>query len=294
MTGPRRPRFSVVIPAYNEAEYLAGALRSLARQDFSGDYEVIVVDNGSTDATARIALEHGARLVYEPEAGVCHARQAGTACASGEIVVSTDADTAFPPSWLSTIDREFRARPSCVAVAGPCTFPDGPWWGVAYSAVLFAVVAAVARVTGRVLYVTATNLAFRATAFDGYDVRLTQGGDELDLLRRLRARGTVAFVRTNPTLTSARRLRRGLVYNVVVSFLYHYLLAYLANRIAHRTVLRTAPAFRTETAPRPVHTKITLALAVSTLCLLAGLFLPDTRQIGPGLEATLDAVQRYF
>jgi len=294
MTAPRGPRFSVVIPAYNEAEFLPGALRSLACQDYPGDYEVIVVDNGSTDDTARIALEHGARLVQEPEAGVCHARQAGTVCASGEIVVSTDADTTFPPSWLSTIDREFLARPSCVAVAGPCTFPDGPRWGVVYSAVLFAVVAFVARVTGRVLYVTATNLAFRASAFDGYDTGLTQGGDELDLLRRLRARGTVAFVRTNPTITSARRLERGLVYNVVVSFLYYYLFAYLVNRIARRTVLRTAPAFRSEATPRPVRTKFMLALAVPTLCLLADLFLPVTRQIGPGLEATLDAVQRFF
>ncbi|MHB1711171.1 MAG: glycosyltransferase family A protein, partial [Acidimicrobiales bacterium] len=67
----------MVIPAYNEAGYLAGTLASLVRQDFTGVYEVIVVDNNSTDDTARIAESYGARVVREPRPGVCYARQAG-------------------------------------------------------------------------------------------------------------------------------------------------------------------------------------------------------------------------
>jgi hypothetical protein len=98
--------------------------------------------------------------------------------------------------------------------------------------------------TGHVFYVTATNLAFRKSAWTGYDTVLTQGGDELDLLRRLRARGRVAFETGNATLTSARRLHRGLVYNIAVTYVYYYLLGYWLNRLFHRTVLGTAPAFR--------------------------------------------------
>lgn len=58
-------RLSVVVPAYNEAGYLADSLNSLQHQDFAGTYEVIVVDNNSTDTTATIARHHGARVVHE-------------------------------------------------------------------------------------------------------------------------------------------------------------------------------------------------------------------------------------
>src|SRR5487761_191941 len=86
------PRFSVVIPACNEAEFLGDCLHSLLRQDFPGDYEIIVVDNNSTDGTAAVARSFGVPVPDVNRAGVCWARQSGTTLASGEIVVSTDAD----------------------------------------------------------------------------------------------------------------------------------------------------------------------------------------------------------
>lgn len=100
------------------------------------------------------------------------------------------------------------------------------------------------RLTGRVLYVTATNIALRRTAWTGYDTHLTQGGDELGLLRQLRTNGLVAFDAANPTYTSARRLRRGQLYNVFVTCLYYYLLGYALNRLTGRRVLGTAPEIR--------------------------------------------------
>ena len=240
-----RPRFSVVIPAYNEARFLGSCLDSLFNQDFRGRYEIIVVDNNSTDNTAAVASSRGVRVVHEPRPGVCSARQCGTDLAEGEIVVSTDADTVFTRDWLSRIDRSFSADPALVAVSGPCRFVDPPWWGRAYTWLLFHVVSLVAQITGRVLYVTATNIAFRKSAWPGYDVEATQGGDELDLLRRLRARGRVAFDLGNPTYTSSRRLRRGLAYNVLVTCLYYYLLGYAVNRVTGRRLVGMAPPFRT-------------------------------------------------
>jgi glycosyltransferase involved in cell wall biosynthesis len=243
-TGDSRPRFSVVIPAYNEAEFLGSCLDSLLAQDFAGPCEIIVVDNNSTDATAAVARSRGVTVVHEPNPGVCSARHCGTTAARGEIVVSTDADTTFGRDWLSRIDQAFRDDPGRVAVAGPCRFADPPWWGRVYTAILFAVVSLVARLTGRILYVTATNIAFRKSEWTGYDTEATQGGDELDLLRRLRSRGSVAFVLSNPTFTSSRRLRRGLAYNIVVTCLYYYLLGYALNRLTGRRIVGMAPAFR--------------------------------------------------
>lgn len=239
-----RPRFSVVVPAVNEAAEIGDCLTSLAAQDFAGQYEVIVVDNNSVDDTAAIARSHGATVVFEPQPGVCWARQRGTAAARGEIVISTDADTTFATSWLSKIDEAFCSDPSKVAVAGPCRFVGGPRWGATYTTLLFGFVRLFYRLTGRVIYVTATNIAFRRTAWTGYDTHLTQGGDELGLLRRLRTHGSVAFSSGNPTYTSARRLRRGLLYNIFVTCIYYYLLGYTLNRISGRRVLGTAPEIR--------------------------------------------------
>jgi glycosyltransferase involved in cell wall biosynthesis len=237
-------RYSVVIPAFNEEVLIGSCLESLAAQDYPAPFEIIVVDNNSTDRTAAIAAAMGATVVFEPERGVCQARQCGTAVAHGNIVISTDADTTFSPGWLSAIDRAFARNPAAVAVAGPCQFDAAPWWAVLYPKLLFGPVDIVKRITGRVIYISATNIAFRKSAFSGYDTRLTQGGDELDLLRRLQAAGEVIFDPTNPTRTSSRRLDQGLLYNVAVTFAYYYLLGYVVNRAFRRPVLGMAPPFR--------------------------------------------------
>jgi glycosyltransferase involved in cell wall biosynthesis len=272
--GGGRPRFSVVIPAYNEAAFLGTCIDSLQAQDFREPYEIIVVDNNSTDGTADLARSRGATVVHEARTGVCPARQSGTAAARGEIVVSTDADTVFSPGWLSCIDQAFGDDPGRVAVAGPCRFVDPPWWGPVYTGVLFGVVSLVARITGRILYVTATNIAFRKSAWTGYDVEASQGGDELGLLRRLRARGSVAFVRGNPTFTSSRRLHRGLAYNIVVTCLYYYLLGYALNRLTGRQVVGMAPAFRAGAAGHgKIRRKVAEAARLSfglAFCLIFG------------------------
>ena len=263
------PRFSVVIPALDEERYLADCLRSLARQDFAGGVEVIVVDNNSSDRTAAIARSFGATVVHEARPGVGWARQRGTALACGEIIVSTDADTTFDPGWLTRINSSLEQHPSCVAVGGPCSFSgDIPLWGAVYPRILFGTVALVHRLTGRVFYVTATNFAFRRTAWPGYRTHMTQGCDEVDLLRRLQRRGPVVFDRHNPTFTSPRRLQRGLVYNLVVTFFIYYLLAYWLNRLSGRPVVGTAPAFRRGPRSSSLGLWVGRVLAASTALVL--------------------------
>jgi glycosyltransferase involved in cell wall biosynthesis len=242
--GGDRPRFSVVIPAFNEEYYLGDCLASLAAQDFPGRVEVIVVDNNSSDQTATIARRAGATVVVEPAAGVCFARQAGTQAAAGEIVVSADADCVYEPGWLSRIDRWFQDHPEGIAVGGPAFFFDGPRWGLRLQKILFGGVALVQRSKGPVLYVTATNFAFRKAAWPGYDTHLAQGGDELDLLRKMRRRGLVAFDMGNPVGTSARRMRKGVLYNFAVSFFYYYIVGYALDRAFGRPIVGMAPAFR--------------------------------------------------
>ena len=264
------PRYSVVIPAYNEEASIGACLDSLAAQDFAGAVEWIVVDNNCTDRTADIARSRGARVVHEERPGVIWARQAGFAAAGGDYIITTDADTTFPITWLREIDAACRANPEAMLVAGPCTYVDGPVWGPWVTRLLFGAVTSWHRRTGRVFYVTATNLCFRRDRFDGYDTTLTQGGDELAVLHAQRTKGPVIWLGDNATLTSSRRLDRGLVYNVVISFGYYYLLGYYLNHLTGRRIMGMAPAIRRR-AGQPAHgTAIDAATSAGTVGALAG------------------------
>ncbi|SDU90500.1 Glycosyltransferase involved in cell wall bisynthesis [Microlunatus sagamiharensis] len=241
-------RFSVVVPAHDEAADLGAALDALLAQDLDASYEVLVVDNASTDATAEVARSRGVRVVPEPRLGVCQARQTGVEAARGEVVASTDADSVVPHDWLSRIDATLRADPRLVAVAGPCRYADPPWWAAVFPPAFFVVVDHLHAGTGRLLYLTATNVAFRREGFPGYDVRLTQGGDEVDLRRRLQAWGPVAWDGRLVVDTSSRRMDFGLAHTVIVSFGYHYGLNYALGRLLRRRVLGPAPAIRADQA----------------------------------------------
>jgi glycosyltransferase involved in cell wall biosynthesis len=270
----RDVRISVVVPAYNEEMYLADTLSSLLRQSFPLPYEVIVVDNNSTDGTARLAQSFGVTVLKEPQPGVCAARQAGTAVARGDIVISTDADTVHPRDWLSRIDAAFCRSEDVILVGGPCRFLNPPWWAALYPKLMFGAVGQVHLRTGRLLYITATNTAFRRAAFPGYDPTLSQGGDELDVLRRMRGRGRAVWLSHNVVSTSSRRLSRGLLYAVVVSLFTHYLLAYLLNGLTAQMWFGTAPAFRTQPRRRPRHRlRWRLLLSVAVVALAAALIL---------------------
>jgi len=141
-------------------------------------------------------------------------------------------------------------------------------WGRIYARGLFGVVNIVYRATGHVLYVTATNIAFRRDRWTGYDLSLTQGGDELDLLRQMRRAGRVVYDHTNPTFTSGRRLTRGLVYNIFVTMMTRYFLTYFVNRMFQRRVLGSAPAFRADQRRSLRYLRTSMAAAVCGVLVL--------------------------
>ncbi|MCR4391522.1 MAG: glycosyltransferase [Candidatus Acetothermia bacterium] len=114
----RWPKVSVVVPALNEEREIGECLASLAHQTFS-DFEVIVVDNGSSDATVSVARSYGARVIHEPRRGPGYAREAGFQAARADIIAATDADTVVPPDWLARIHRAFEEDPEVIAVFGP-------------------------------------------------------------------------------------------------------------------------------------------------------------------------------
>lgn len=116
-------KFSVIIPTYNRARDLLGTLGSLAKLSPRKEWEMIVVDNNSSDDTRAVVREaqpwFPAKLhyIFEPEQGRCAALNAGIRAASGEILVTTDDDVRVGKDWLDRA-AEGLARLRCDYVGG--------------------------------------------------------------------------------------------------------------------------------------------------------------------------------
>lgn len=92
---------TIVVPVYNDAETLAACLTALRWQTMVPEsYEVIVVDDGSTDGSADVATASGFRLIRQAHRGAAAARNAGIAAARGDVVLFTDADCEPAPDWV--------------------------------------------------------------------------------------------------------------------------------------------------------------------------------------------------
>jgi glycosyltransferase involved in cell wall biosynthesis len=109
----KKPKVSVVIPAYNCAEYISETIESVLNQTYH-DYEIIVVDDGSTDATGEVVKEYGDRLqyIYQQNQGAAAARNRGIRLARGELIAFLDGDDLFLPNKLAVQAAYFDANPS--------------------------------------------------------------------------------------------------------------------------------------------------------------------------------------
>lgn len=117
-------KVSVVIPAYNEEKYLGKCLESLRNQT-EKPFEIIVVDNNSTDKTAEIAKKMGAEVITEKRQGISFSRNAGFDAAKGEIIARIDADTTAIPDWIERIKKDIEIDGKD-AVFGPAYYLDLP------------------------------------------------------------------------------------------------------------------------------------------------------------------------
>jgi GT2 family glycosyltransferase len=189
------PKISVVVAAYNAEATLGACLASLARLDYP-DYEVIVVDDGSTDRTAEVARAADVKVLACEHRGLAAARNSGIEAAGSEIVAFIDADAVADRDWLyhlaETIDRRGAA-----AAGGP-NFPP---------AANSAVTAAIAGAPGQPREVRGSddslaqlcgcNMAIVKAQLEeigGFDPVFTAAGDDVDISwRLLRSGETIAY-----------------------------------------------------------------------------------------------------
>ncbi|MCB8966623.1 MAG: glycosyltransferase [Ardenticatenaceae bacterium] len=114
---------SVIIPAHNAAHTITDCLTALQQQTAVPDtYEIIVVDDGSTDNTGELATNAGATVIRQAKSGPAAARNAGIQAANGEITCFTDADCVPAPTWIAAITEPLRQDPDIAASKGTyCT-----------------------------------------------------------------------------------------------------------------------------------------------------------------------------
>jgi glycosyltransferase involved in cell wall biosynthesis len=117
------PRVSVVMPAYNSAAHIKEALASARRQTLP-PYEIIVVDDGSSDETAALARAQGARVLTQKNAGPAAARNAGVRAAGGEWIAFLDADDMWTEQKLERQLRIVKTAPQVGLIFGDFTTFD--------------------------------------------------------------------------------------------------------------------------------------------------------------------------
>jgi GT2 family glycosyltransferase len=120
--------FSIIIPAKNEQANIGRCLDSVFRVDWDPeDFEVMVIDNGSSDDTQEIARWKGARVHYQPGLTISGLRNFGARRAAGEILAYLDADCTVPRNWLREASR-YLSRPEVLCFGSPPGVPESATW----------------------------------------------------------------------------------------------------------------------------------------------------------------------
>ncbi|MGZ5004074.1 MAG: glycosyltransferase [Chthoniobacterales bacterium] len=193
---PQTPSVSVIVCSYNGARTLPACLDSLGTLDYP-DYEVILVDDGSTDNTAEIAARYPqVKFIQQKNHGLSHARNTGARAAHGEVLAYTDSDCMADRDWLYFLINTLLSG-NYAGVGGPNVPPPAQDW-------IQACVAAAPGGPSHVLltdtvaeHIPGCNMAWYRWAFDnvgGFDVDYHKAGDDVDFCWRVQQSGhEVAF-----------------------------------------------------------------------------------------------------
>ncbi len=212
------PKLSIIIPTLNEEEYLPGLLQSIAAQDWK-DFEVIVSDAGSTDATRETAESFGAKVITGPKLGPGYGRNRGAEVAQGELLLFLDADVRLPsPDFLRKAVEEFQRRK-----LGAAGFYIRAWDGHLGQRLLFRLGNSLFWATQRIdPHIPGWAILVRRDLHQkigGFDETPAFREDH-DYICRIRRHGKIGFLRTGPILVSTRRFAAEGTLRTLAIYLY--------------------------------------------------------------------------
>jgi glycosyltransferase involved in cell wall biosynthesis len=226
-------KISIVIPAYNEEHYIGPCIQSVQEQHSEDIFEIIVVDNGSTDGTLVTAKKfHGVTVLHELKKGPSHARQLGFLQAKGDYIAYIDADTRIPAGWIDTVKKEFARNPTLVCLSGPFRYYDlGPsqkffaelLWGITAAPIYW--------ITGfMALFANCVIKRDALAQIGGLDTTIAFYGDDTNLAWRLSKIGKVKFLMSFYILGSGRRL----IHEGLIKTFSRYGVSYLSMAFFHK------------------------------------------------------------
>jgi len=232
------PAASVVVPTYNRAHLLPRALQALVEQDYPFEYEILVVDDGSSDATSEVLADWTQRYplrvrhLRQENTGPARARNRGAAAARGWYVAFIDDDCVPERSWLAGLEEALQRTP---AAAGGVVNCGGGWVGRYIN--LESVIDHAKVPNGTVAEPITLNFAVRTEVFrelGGFDESIrVAGGEDTEFGLRLRAAGhTISYV---PDARVHHQSRTGLV---------DYLRMIFRHGRGRRGLGERAPAYR--------------------------------------------------
>jgi len=177
-------KISIIIPARNEESFIGACLESIeaAARNFAGEVEIIVSLNRCTDKTEEIARRHGAIIVNEDSKNLSRVRNRGAEAATGDVIVTIDADSRMTPNMLQEIDRRLAAR-DCIG-GGVAILPERLSLGILISALLLVPYGIVHRISAGLFWCLRSD--FRAIG--GFNDSLITLED-VDFAKRLKAYG---------------------------------------------------------------------------------------------------------
>ena len=279
MESARANMISIVIPALNEGKLLPDCLRSLKNQDYEGEYEIIVVDNGSTDNTANVARSFGAKVIScIDKRSVFHARQVGADAACGDIIVQADADTVYPRGWLKKIADQFAAHPEAVAISGRFFYRDKFLWAKVEYFLRHCINRITVALFGIPMAVSGATFAFRRREFmslNGYK-GLSYSADQNGIADRLSKLGKVLYDKNLYVFTSARSVQKPTIF-IITDILFHL------NRwgiYVFRSRLRALQLFAARTPLRHAIIRLIPVPALVVLLIAYGYFVPASPVFG--------------
>ncbi len=242
-------KISVVIPAHNEENVIAPTLQAILSQDYPV-FEVIVVDNASTDATSAIVKDFQKKysnlhLVFEPKKGLLHARESGRQKAQGEIIANMDADCLPHKEWLATGVSLFN-NDSISAVTGPYDYYDGApsfrFLSLNFQKFIYVIFNRLAwTINGGGILIGGNNFirADSLRKIGGYNTAITFYGEDTDTARRVAKTGRIIFSPRLTMKTSARRFKTEGTFKITIYYFFHFFKVAFFSRSTSIAAVRT-------------------------------------------------------
>jgi cellulose synthase/poly-beta-1,6-N-acetylglucosamine synthase-like glycosyltransferase len=232
------PKVSIIIPAFNEENYISKCIEACLSQDYN-NYEIIVIDNASTDKTFETSSKYKIKVIKENRKGTLWARQCGLENSDGELIATIDADCIPVKGWLSSGVKHFKDE-KVSGLSGPYLYFDAPFFEknlilicmkYVYSTVNF-----LQRKTGNGGITIGGNTMLRKDLFikaGGYTTSIVFWGDDTDTAIKLSRVGKIIYDRNFIMNTSYRRFKNEGFMKLTLKYQFHFF-----NEIFQKTIRR--------------------------------------------------------